>query len=182
MINSRLGLFTAAQFLEHPFSRSYGVNMPSSLTTLLPSALGFSPHLPVSVCGTGALNIPHTFSRCQFNGLPYYISVPFAREPTPGIHLFNMSVCLNFWRLRNLYRMCIDYAFRPRLSSRLTRGGQTYPRKPQIFGHYDSHAILATHSGILTRIQSTCPSDHASPRIRRSPTKSLDFPSFGYML
>ena len=33
-------------------------------------------------------------------------------------------------RLRNLYRMCIDYAFRPRLSPRLTRGGQTYPRKP----------------------------------------------------
>ena len=29
--------------------------MPSSLTTLLPLALGFSPHLPVSVCGTGAL-------------------------------------------------------------------------------------------------------------------------------
>ena len=27
--------------------------MPSSLTTLLPSALGFSPYLPVSVCGTG---------------------------------------------------------------------------------------------------------------------------------
>ena len=28
--------------------------MPSSLTTLLPPALGSSPHLPVSVCGTGA--------------------------------------------------------------------------------------------------------------------------------
>ena len=27
--------------------------MPSSLTTLLPSACGFSPHLPVSVYGTG---------------------------------------------------------------------------------------------------------------------------------
>jgi hypothetical protein len=27
--------------------------LPSSLTTLLPSALGFSPHLPVSVYGTG---------------------------------------------------------------------------------------------------------------------------------
>ena len=37
---------------------------------------------------------------------------------------------LKLERLRNLYRMCIDYAFRPRLSSRLTRGGQTYPRKP----------------------------------------------------
>ena len=31
--------------------------MPSSLTTLLPLALGFSPHLPVSVCGTGTCNI-----------------------------------------------------------------------------------------------------------------------------
>ena len=39
--------------MGHPFSRSYGVILPSSLTTLLPSALGFSPHLPVSVCGTG---------------------------------------------------------------------------------------------------------------------------------
>ena len=44
-------------FQRHPFFRSYGVNMPSSLTTLLPMALGFSPHLPVSVCGTGAWNI-----------------------------------------------------------------------------------------------------------------------------
>ena len=36
-----------------PFSRSYGVILPSSLTMLLPSALGFSPHPPVSVYGTG---------------------------------------------------------------------------------------------------------------------------------
>ena len=53
LVNSRLGLFTAAGLRQHPFSRSYGVILPSSLTTLLPSALGFSPHLPVSVCGTG---------------------------------------------------------------------------------------------------------------------------------
>ena len=45
--------------------------MPSSLTTLLPLALGFSPHLPVSVCGTGAFDIPHTFSRHKFRILPY---------------------------------------------------------------------------------------------------------------
>ena len=38
---------------RHPFSRSYGVILPSSLTILLPSALGFSPHPPVSVYGTG---------------------------------------------------------------------------------------------------------------------------------
>ena len=39
-----------------PLSLSYGVILPSSLTTLLPSACGFSPHLPVSVYGTGIIN------------------------------------------------------------------------------------------------------------------------------
>ena len=39
-----------------PLSLSYGVILPSSLTTLLPSACGFSPHLPVSVYGTGMYN------------------------------------------------------------------------------------------------------------------------------
>ena len=48
-------------FREHPFSRSYGVNLPSSLTTLLPLALEFSSYLPVSVCGTGAEDIHKTF-------------------------------------------------------------------------------------------------------------------------
>ena len=48
-------------FTEHPFSRSYGVNLPSSLTTLLPLVLEFSSHLPVSVCGTGALDIHTAF-------------------------------------------------------------------------------------------------------------------------
>ena len=42
---------------EHPLSRSYGVNLPSSLTTLLPLALEFSSYLPVSVCGTGFADI-----------------------------------------------------------------------------------------------------------------------------
>ena len=61
LLNSCLGLFTAAPFPEHPFSRSYGVNLPSSLTTLLPLVLGFSPHLPVSVCGTGIADIHKAF-------------------------------------------------------------------------------------------------------------------------
>ena len=41
--------------LWYPFSRSYGVSLPSSLTMLLPFVLGSSPHLPVSVCGTGTV-------------------------------------------------------------------------------------------------------------------------------
>jgi hypothetical protein len=35
--------------MGHPFSRSYGVNLPSSLTAFLSSALGYSPRPPVSV-------------------------------------------------------------------------------------------------------------------------------------
>ena len=57
LLNSRLGLFTAAptSLLERPFSRSYGAILPSSLTTNHSSALGYSPRLPVSVYGTGCI-------------------------------------------------------------------------------------------------------------------------------
>src|SRR5512139_2201485 len=57
LLTSRQSHFTAAlQSLHprgHPFSRSYGVMLPNSLTKVLPFALVFSTHLPVSVCGTG---------------------------------------------------------------------------------------------------------------------------------
>ena len=69
LVNSCLGLFSAACSRRHPFSRSYGVNLPSSLTTLLPMALGFSPHLPVLVCGTGSITNTHTFSRHRIHAL-----------------------------------------------------------------------------------------------------------------
>ena len=48
-------------FTEHSFSLSYGVNLPSSLTTLLPLALEFSSCLPVSVCGTDTGSIHKAF-------------------------------------------------------------------------------------------------------------------------
>src|SRR5699024_12507004 len=54
LINSPLGLFTAAYSKsKHPFSLSYGVILPSSLTRVLPLTFGYSPCLPVSVSGTG---------------------------------------------------------------------------------------------------------------------------------
>ena len=78
LVNSCLGHFSATPRRGLPFFRSYGVNLPSSLTTLLPLALGFSPHLPVSVCGTGTLAFLRAFLASEHRGLPYYISVPFA--------------------------------------------------------------------------------------------------------
>jgi len=53
LVNSCLDLFTVATSLWHPFSRSYGVILPSSLTRVLTFVLEFSSRLPVSVCGTG---------------------------------------------------------------------------------------------------------------------------------
>ena len=45
------------------------------------------------------------------------------------------------WRGRNVDLLSIDYAFRPRLRSRLTLGGFTFPRKPWTFGERDSHSL-----------------------------------------
>ena len=45
-------------------------------------------------------------------------------------------------RGRNINRLSITYGFRPRLRSRLTLGGQTFPRKPWVFGGDDSHVSL----------------------------------------
>ena len=62
LLNSRLGLFTAAYSRRHPFSRSYGVILPSSLTMVLSLTLEFSSQLPVSVCGTGTSYLDSGFS------------------------------------------------------------------------------------------------------------------------
>ena len=72
---------------RHPFSRSYGVILPSSLTMLLPPALGFSPHPPVSVYGTGIIYTKaaflgtrsvyfSTFTSIRITPLAYWTDLP----------------------------------------------------------------------------------------------------------
>ena len=63
-------------FARRPFSRSYGAILPSSLTMLLPSALGFSPHPPVSVYGTG----PYKAIAAFLDGLGSEASLLFLRS------------------------------------------------------------------------------------------------------
>src|SRR5271165_7479666 len=70
----------------------------------------------------------------------------------------------------NINQLCIDYASRPRLSSRLTLGGLAFPRNPWAFGGGVSHPSLATHASILTRSRSTTAHAPASRHDRRSPT------------
>ena len=70
----------------------------------------------------------------------------------------------------NINQLCIDYASRPRLSSRLTLGGLAFPRNPWAYGGGVSHPSLATHTNILTRPRSTTVYTAASQQDRRSPT------------
>ena len=71
LVNSRLCLVSATTLgsncssspLWHPFSLSYGVNLQSSLTIVLPLTLASSASPPVSVSGTGARGLLRSFSR-----------------------------------------------------------------------------------------------------------------------
>jgi hypothetical protein len=59
-----------SRYTGRPFSRSYGANLPSSLTEVLSSTLVYSTSPPVSVCGTGANALARGFS-WQFGINPY---------------------------------------------------------------------------------------------------------------
>ena len=170
LVNSRLDLFTAAPARSereahhapgHPFSRSYGVILPSSLTWFLSRTSGFSPCPPVSVCGTDASSSSlRSFSWQQsvsrsvppvggtsrhVSGCgpadfplrsPYTLGLPLPSGSRPGI-LRPSIARMKQYRTINL--LSIGYAFRPRLRFRLTLGGRALPRNPWTFGGRDSH-------------------------------------------
>ena len=138
-------------------SRSYGPILPNSLTAVLSSALGCSPRLPVSVCGTDTVPVlrPEAF----LGGASDHFSNQTASSSPPGFRggIF-LPATLGLephidWRLTvhstsphrtgrwygNINPLSIVYAFRPRLRVRLTLGGSAFPRKPSAYGEGDSH-------------------------------------------
>ena len=143
LLNSCLGQFSAAPSLEHPFSRSYGVILPSSLTMLLPPALGFSPHPPVSVYGTGTSNTIAAFldtsSTCfaphraleLTDGFAYLSSAALVPDfPFPAHASLMCPHISDLMQYRNFNLLSIDYVFRPCLRPRLTQGRSALPWKP----------------------------------------------------
>ena len=152
LLNSRLSHFTAAPHDEgHPLSRSYRVNLPSSLAMIHSSTLEYSSRLPVSVYGTGGTIISlesflgslirvNTFGRsllllsgfsypggfsCQGNTYAFYRPIPSGRRPfTPSSPHRTIS---RFW---NIDQMSISFAVRLHLRSRLTLIRLTLIRKP----------------------------------------------------
>ena len=164
--------------------------MPSSLTMVLPIALVFSTHPPVSVCGTGSSLLPRGFSReCGLTCFTQSLRPPprpsrkarftafrptrhhgGVQNPAKLPYSVTPSVEAQRRRCRNVHLLCIGYAFRPRLSSRLTLGGLALPRKPWVYGGGVFHAALVTHASILTSGRSTGRRRPASPPPESSPT------------
>ena len=95
-----------------------------------------------------------------------------AVSPFPLVLPFCVPAFLLPYGTGIFYLLSIDYAFQPRLRSRLTQGRSALPWNPWIFGRKDSHLTLATHSGILSSYPSTAPSGTASSVLRMLPYHS----------
>ena len=98
----------------------------------------------------------------------YPQSTPWVRpKAAPTLSVLGLTCTRRYW---NINKLCIGYASRPLLSSRLTLGGLAFPRKPWAIGGGVSHPSLATHAYILTRYRSTSGHPAASLQHRRSST------------
>ena len=126
LINSLSSLFTAARLRGRAFSRSYGTNLPSSFIRVVSNALGYSPRPPVSVWGT-------VCTAGLFPGTP-----PAHGQSDKAAHTLEFVTSA---RPRNINRVPIDYAFRPRLRGRLTLRGLTLRRNHWTFGDRVSHSV-----------------------------------------
>ena len=100
LVNSRLGHFSAPTLRRVRFSRSYAVNLPSSLAMIHSSTLGSSPFPPVSVYGTGR----HTLIDCRFSCKSVYLLCPRSRSfavlsgfslPTPFNRHFRQTAAVS---------------------------------------------------------------------------------------
>ena len=174
LVNSRLDHFSAPSARRVPFSRSYGVNLPSSLAVIHSSTLGFSPHPPVSVYGTGPIALsdkliflqvwlpalsdrPKTLGTVGFQ-LPYVLQPPI---PSGGGSVTSRSLVFLQCEYRNINRLVIRFASRLPLSPRLTLSRLTLLRKPGVFGVNISIFIIVTYAYIFFSARSSRP--HGPP-------------------
>jgi hypothetical protein len=149
--------------------------LPSSLTKVLPIALVFSTYPPVSVlvrvrtpsleaflggmvCGTSGLGPRHPVSALR----PTHFTIgPPTRLPQDDQRLGSLHLPrppigqTGVTQYRNINRLSIAYACRPRLRSRLTLRRLALLRKPWVFGERVSHTFFVTHASILTSQAST---------------------------
>ena len=152
LLNSRMGRFAAPPGIapEDPFSRSYGVMLPSSLTRFLSRALVFLHHPTCVGFGTACASVlARLFLEAWTHGLgrtrpPSARPFPAVRGiaidplhcPSPNARMDPVRKC------GNVGPLSIGYAFRPGLRCRLTPGGRTCPGKPWDSGDRNFHPVF----------------------------------------
>ena len=191
LLNSRLGLFTAATLVALLLPK-----LRSHFAEFLNNA--YLAHLRILSSSTcvglryGCLRpCQQLFSPVRIHSLLYFFSIPvtptrkrsrtsLAARPMLGQAL--PSACSNYPPVSLLHlkrpssvqeSQPVVHRLRPsspQLRSRLTLGGRAFPRKPQTFDGEDSHLPLATHANILSPMPSTTPFGMASVSIRCSST------------
>ena len=135
-------------------SGTRGADLPTPRPTTLDVDYHRHAGLPSCVTPVNTLTYYRIGSRPVRTGVPEGTVARTRRLASPG------SVWAVLRRYGNINPLSIDYACRPRLRSRLTQGGLTWPWNPWSFGGRVSHPSFATHACILTRVVSTA----GSPR------------------
>jgi hypothetical protein len=150
--------------------------LPSSLTRVISITLVFSTCPPVSVLvrarasfleaflggmASGTRRLCASWHRTSGYAAPHLTRATPTCLPQDDHRLGSLSLprppigqMVATW-YRNINLFAIDYAFRPRLRTRLTLSRRTLLRKPWAIGGGDSHPSFVTHAGILTSRAST---------------------------
>ena len=150
--------------------------MPSSLTRVISITLVYSTCPPVSVLvqaratsledflggmASGTRRLRASWTRASGYAAPDLPRATPTRLPQGNYRLGSHSLprppigqTEATW-YRNINLLAIDYAFRPRLRSRLTLSRRTLLRNPWAIGGEDSHLSLVTYADILTSEAST---------------------------
>ena len=117
----------------------------------------------MSVYGTGTLVYPPIFlGRSSSDALRPWAKLPIRL----GSHFSLCGLAVKCRWCRNVDLLSIIYALRPRLRSRLTLGGRTFPRKPWVYGEPEFNRLYrysCLHSHFWT-LQFQSPSTFAASR------------------
>ncbi len=157
--------------MSTPYSEVTGVNLPSSLTTLLPVGLRIF-FLPTCVgLRYGHLRYTRSFSRLLSSRTSVLIFPSISTRtntwlrPSKSVPALKFSVGTEY-SPTSVHRLRLGLTLAPPP----TWSGRTFLQKPEVSGHDDSHIIRATHSGILTSVTTNIAYAIVSPLTQRSPT------------
>ena len=172
--------------------------MPSSLTTLLPPALGFSPHPPVSVYGTGTYGTIAAFLGSQLTYFATFLSLPITALLYETDLPISQLLCLDrSFHSRLTLSFCVPTVLSicstgistcyPSTTTLVLALGPDLPRADQLYSGnlgYSAWRILTSISLLVPAFSLLCSPLLLPVQLRpahNAPLPTLRFRSFGIM-